>query len=372
MKFIKLFSLMILFTTLLCSNVCAEQLDDYYEEQFSASEVRESYDALDNSAKKILEDIGLNISSAEEFSPPDFKSIITVIINCFKNGIKEPFKITLSAVGIIMIFSLINATVPLEENYGAYNIFIIFSVVLVYFNSLYQLLTGCSAVLQALSSFLVVFIPCLCGVLTAFGYTATSAGASTMLIMSLDAMSLLSSYILVPAATSVMCLGLGAGISPLGGVARLCGYIKKGVLWFLGIASGVFSSVLGMQTAVAAAGDNIAVRASKTIITGVFPIMGPTLAETLNTARGSLGILKSGIGIYGIIAIAAILLPMVISLLCWRLSFAVCRLVADFFEIKGIATVFESIDFCVTILLGSTVFIGMLYIISVAVVSGVG
>lgn len=374
MKTIKLFSLIVLFCTGFILTVGAnsvDEIDRYYNQQMSVVNIEESTDALDNSAKKILEDMGVNVFSIEEFSSPDIKSVFKVIINCFKNGIKTPFKITLSVVGMILIFTLINATVPIEENYGGYNIFLVFAVILIFFSSLYELLTGCEAVLKSLSAFLVVFIPCLCGVLTALGYTVTSAGASAMLIMSLDGMSLLSSYVLIPAATAVMCLGLGAGVSPLGGVATLCAYIKKCVLWCVGIASGIFSSVLGMQTAVSAAGDNIAVKASKTLITGIFPVMGPTLAETLNTARGSLLVLKSGVAIYGIVAIIAILLPMVISLLCWRLSFAVCRLTAEFFEIKGISTVFESVDFCVTILLGSTVFIGMLYIISVATVSGV-
>lgn len=374
MNIIKLFSLIVFFCTSLCLTVGAEsvsEIDQYYNEQITAVNIEESADALDNSARKILEDMGVDISSIDRFSPPDLKSVFKVIINCFKNGIKTPLKITLSAVGIILIFTLVNATVPLEENYGGYNIFLVFTVVLIFFSSLYELLTGCEAVLKSLSAFLVVFIPCLCGVLTALGYTVTSAGASAMLVMSLDAMSLLSSYVLIPSATAVMCLGIGAGASPLGGVSTLCAYIKKCVLWCVGIASGIFSSVLGMQTAVSAAGDNIAVRASKTLITGIFPVMGPTLAETLNTARGSLLVLKSGVAIYGIVAIISILLPIVISLLCWRLGFAVCRLTAEFFEIKGVSTVFESVDFCVTILLGSTVFIGMLYIISVATVSGV-
>ena len=58
--------------------------------------------------------MGVDISSIDRFSPPDLKSVFKVIINCFKNGIKTPFKITLSVVGMILIFTLINCLIAIN------------------------------------------------------------------------------------------------------------------------------------------------------------------------------------------------------------------------------------------------------------------
>lgn len=375
MKIFKLFSATILLVLLFSVSVSAQTENEaqfYYGEQYAASGIEEAADSLDEQSKNILNEFGIDISNIESLSGFKPQNVFKAVFNLIKNAVKTPLTVCLSVIGIILIFSLINTTLPLQQKYGGYDIFLCLLLSVIFLSPINELVGGCEDVLKSLVGFLLVFIPALGALLSALGYTALSSAASVLLIGAAELMSQLVSFVLVPISTGVMCLGICAAVSPFGGIMKICGLIKKSTLWCFSVAAGIFSSVLAMQTAVTAAADNITIRTSKAVIGSAFPVMGPVITETLNTAHSCLGLLKSGVGIYGILAIAAIILPLIISIFCWRVGVNLCSVVGEIFEIKAVVNITKAIDFCLSVLVGGMVLVAMLFIISMAVVMKTG
>lgn len=375
MKKLKLFSVIFALIVLFSVTVKAESTEDYdeyYKNQYAASGADDLDEALDSETKKLLDSLGIDISSLEGIKAPDVKNVFSVILNCIKNGIKEPLTVAASLIGIMLIFSLINAAVPTENQFGGYSVFVCIALGVLLLTPVSSLISGTKTVLKSISSFLMVFVPVMAGVTASAGYTATSAGMSALLLGASEIMSQFVSFAFVPLAGGIMCLGICGSVSPFSGLSHICELIKKSALWVLGIATTVFSGVLSMQTSVSAAADNIGIKTSKTVINSMLPVMGPAVSEALSTAGGCLGLLRSGVGIYGVVAIALILLPMAASLLCWRLGILLCSIVSEIFEMKEATALFKSVDFCLAVLVGSLVFLGLIFIISIAVVTKAG
>ena len=375
MKALKIFSVFVLLIITFSFTVSAAEennYNEYYARQFEASGAGNLSSGLDSETKRLLEDLGIDISDLESIKAPDIKNVFAVILDCVKNGISKPLSVTVCLMGIMLIFSLINATVPMEKQYGGYTVFVCLACGVILLTPVAELIRGSETVLKTLSGFLIVFVPVLAAVTASAGYGATSAGMSAMLIGATEFMSQFVSFFFVPVTGGIMCLGVCSSFSPFPGLAKLCELIKKGALWCFGIATTVFSGVLSMQTSVSAAADTIGIKTSKTVIASMLPVMGPAISEALGTARGCMSLLRSGVGIYGIVGLALTVLPMFISLICWRLGLWLCSVVSEIFEIKQATALFKAVDFCLAVLVGALVFVAMLFIISITVVTKAG
>ena len=92
----------------------------------------------------------------------------------------------------------------------------------------------------------------------------------------------------------------------------------------------------------------------------------------MNTVTASMGLLKSSIGIYGALACAVTLLPLVIELLIWRAVLLISSSVSEIFSLGGIAGLLRAIDSMLSVLIGIILLVGAMFVISLAaVVTGV-
>ena len=135
----------------------------------------------------------------------------------------------------------------------------------------------------------------------------------------------------------------------------------------MGIAVAIFSGILSVQTAVTNASDTLGIRTSKAVLSSTIPVMGPAIAETLNTARGCLTLLRSGVGIYGAAAVLLIGLPIITELALWRISMWILGGTAEILNLNKTAPLFRYIDFCLAILLGAVSFTALIFIIALTV-----
>ena len=115
--------------------------------------------------------------------------------------------------------------------------------------------------------------------------------------------------------TAAICSSLGDG----GVLDGFVGAVKKIYNFIIGAVMVVFVFSLGSQTAIAGAADTVAARGGKLLASTVIPGVGGAVGDSLRTLAGSVGYIKSVVGIGGIVLLAALTLPTLISLLLNRL-----------------------------------------------------
>ena len=77
---------------------------------------------------------------------------------------------------------------------------------------------------------------------------------------------------------------------------------------------------LAGQNIIAAAGDNAGARAVKFLAGNMIPVVGSTVGDTFRTLAASVRLLRSTVGVAGVLTLALLLLPFLIELLLTRLA----------------------------------------------------
>ena len=226
--------------------------------------------------------------------------------------------------------------------------------------------------LRGIGVFMLSFIPVFAVIVAASGATVTAASMSALLLAATETVSYISSFIVPPLMGGYLTLSLSSAVSPLIKKSGITETVKKLAFWIMAFISAVFVGILGIQTAVNSSADTLVSKTAKFIIGSSIPVAGGVLSEAMNTVTASMGLLKSSIGIYGALACAVTLLPLVIELLIWRAVLLISSSVSEIFSLGGIAGLLRAIDSMLSVLIGIILLVGAMFVISLdAVVTGV-
>ena len=109
-------------------------------------------------------------------------------------------------------------------------------------------------------------------------------------------------------------------------------------------------------------------KTAKFIIGSAVPVAGGVLSEALGTLTASISLLKSTVGIYGVIVCLLFFLPIICELLLWRLGLAVSIFLSGIFSVSKLSSLLKSIDTVLSVLIGIILLSCAMFIISLTVV----
>ena len=168
------------------------------------------------------------------------------------------------------------------------------------------------------------------GAIWAMGGNVGTASASTSaLYVFMNVCQGVFAKSVLPVCCLFSALALCNSLSLEMGLDGLCGALKRTYTTFLGIIMTVLVASLASQTTLTSSADSMSARAAKLISANVIPVVGASVGDTLRTVATSVQYLKGVVGIGGIIFIALLLLPVLISLLLSRLAFLLSGGIAD-------------------------------------------
>ena len=171
---------------------------------------------------------------------------------------------------------------------------------------------------------------------------ANLANVSAVTLAATQLFSQLAVNLLAPLCGAIMGLSITGAINPQLNLTKLGELIKKIVVWTLSLIMTVFMSILSVQTFVTSSADNVLIRTAKFAVSSGVPIVGGTISDAVGTVHGSLSVIKSAVGTYGIIAAAVIILPTLINVACYRAAVTCAEAVSDIFGIKELTSLLKS------------------------------
>ncbi|GEM_PF-3633317 len=246
--------------------------------------------------------------------------------------VEQPYKTLLASCGLLLIGWLVSAVCgsvhresdlpDLIQTVSAGMIFLLLG------NKLVALIQGCSQLITDCRILFTQFVPVYCSVLVACGQvgTATVYHAAFSVVI-LTASGLLNSWL----APVIRCYGALCVSRSFCGSLRiqaLCRLVQKTVYWGLGILASVVAAYLSLQTVLAGAADSMTVKGGKLLANAV-PLVGSAVAESVSVLICGLKIVRSAIGIMGIVGILVTFLPVLVDCLLFIL---ICRISAAIAE----------------------------------------
>lgn len=376
-KTLILFILMICFFNI---NAKAETFEfDLDEETNLYAQMYEDYKAdelVENSPEEVKDFFGnFNITPDNPFSFSELftKDGLEYLKEYILNSVTSPLK----NAGIILVSIIICAFCNslcdnnLQVNHAMDTICIL-SVISAVILPISSVITESVNTVSTVTVFMGVFIPIFAGILIASLKTQTAAVYSSVMFFVCEAISYCCKNIVLPFANCFTALSVASGISGssrIGGVTRI---FKKAAYIVITTAMAVFLTVLSIQSVVGSTADTAATKTAKFFISSFVPIIGPSISESLGSLKGCIGLLKSSVGIYAVIAVLIMLIPVIIKIIILKLTLTFSADVSEMFSVNAIKFVLESLNQALSIVLAVVLCSGVMFVFSITIIAVAG
>lgn len=235
-----------------------------------------------------------------------------------------------------------------------------------------ELAGGTVSVMSGVSKIMLIYIPIMAGVMAFSGHVIASSGYYAAVIGVSHLIAWLSSHILLPMLNLFLSLAVSSGICSGLHLNSLTELLSKWAKWLLAFAMSLFTAVIGLNGALSGAADSLSGRAARFTLSSLIPIIGSAISEAYNTIQGSLGLLRSGMGVFVIIAVILSFLPLLIRTMLWSLVIQVIRMSGEALGAVSSTKILNAFSSFLSMLTALIICAAVVFVISSAAMMRVG
>lgn len=202
------------------------------------------------------------------------------------------------------------------------------------FSGMYGIIAATREGLLSLSDFFSNLIPILTAVNASSGALNTAKTQATNMNITLAMLEKFSTGMLLPLTFALFSLALAASCTD-SGIASVAKGIKSIFSFGVGIICTMLAAAIALQSLVASAKDNAALRAARYAASGMIPIVGSSVASALSTLAGGMAFVRNTVGGASVAVIIAISIFPLVMLLLYRLAFSVSIIFLEFLGSEG-------------------------------------
>ena len=331
------------------------------------------YDSLSDEAKSHMLSLGADSADANGLSAVSFDSALSEIGKMAAENLSSPLKGLVSVTAMLLICSMLTAYKgALSADLGtALNVTIALCLSAAVAVPAAELIKTADIIVNA-SNLMLAYIPVTALLLTASGSIAGSAAYYASVIGLGEGVLQLSSRVVIPFMYMLLGVGIAGGVSPglnLGGFTKT---LTKASKWLMGFMMALFSAVLGIRQVLSNSLDSVSGRAAKFAVSSFVPVVGSAIGEALKTIQGSVTVLKSGVGVFVIIALAVTFLPLLLRTLLWIFTLWLGKSAAEVMNVSQGARLLGCLAEVLSSLAALLVCVMTVYLISTALVFTIG
>lgn len=239
------------------------------------------------------------------------------------------------------------------------------SISVLYLGSANAMIALAVQTVHQLSSYGKLLFPVLTSAMAAQGGVGTSASLymGTMVFNTL--LTALAEKLLIPLIYVFLALIVAGGALEQPLLKKMAQFVKWLLTWCLKILLYIFTGYMGLTGVVSGATDAAALKAAKIAISGVVPVVGGILADASEAVLVSASMVRNAAGIYGIFAIASIVIVPFLRLgvhyLMLKTTGALCQILGSSRQ----SSLIEDLSGALGLLLALTGAMGLILLISV-------
>ena len=229
-----------------------------------------------------------------------------------------------------------------------------------------------AGVISANASLMLIYVPIMAGLIAMSGHPIRATGACASVMTASQVVSQLSARLFPQAMCAYLAIGVSCGVSGRMRAGGLCELLGKFIKWLLGVVMTLFTAVLSLQSFTSAAGDTLASRAARLTLSSLIPLIGSSLSEAYKTIQSSMDLLRSGAGVFVILALLTAYLPIVLQAFLWLMSVRVCGCVAEALGVESPVALLNAVGSVLTVLIALMFCVMAVFVISTALLIRVG
>lgn len=221
------------------------------------------------------------------------------------------------------------------------------------FGGIRSFTSAATEVIDDMASFSKVLLPTITAAATAGGATASATAKYAAVTMFMDILISVINSLILPLIYAYMAAGIAAaafGGDGLEGAASLIKWAATNILTVIVIAFTVFITVSGIVSGTA---DAAGIRLTKTVLSTALPVVGSIISDAAGTVLTGAVALRNAVGVFGLLAVAAICLVPFMKLGINYLIYKAASLLAASVADKNISKAIGSVSAAIGIALGA-------------------
>lgn len=214
----------------------------------------------------------------------------------------------------------------------------------VMFSPVTKMVNDASVVIQGASSLMTVYLPAAIGILAFSGHAISSGGYYAAVLSASKTISWLASTVLGPLLSVILSLSVCAGISSrlkLGGLIEM---LSKAFKYAVTFAMSIFVAIIGLNGAISGAADSVANKAARFTLSSFIPLIGSSISEAYGAVQSSVGVLRSGLGVFVILAVFVAFAPILIKTILWSFTLFAAKTIGEALSVSSAVGVLNALS----------------------------
>lgn len=333
-------------------------------------------DFIESSKSFIDENFGNNIdvkSVYDNLLNGEFGGLLDILN--VENILEKEFSNIFSVVGIVLIIICINSLFKsilesLNNSSASQNLYfvqyLLISTLLI--NAFMPILEMTKNTITSLIGFMNLYIPVLILLIITTGNFVTSSAIEPVLLIMIEVIGNIVINIIIPFLLVSIVISIVANFSNKIKLDRISSLFKSGIVWALGVILTIFITVLSFESNLTSSVDGLAGKTTKAAVSGLIPVVGKIMGDSVDSVIGSVNVLKNAVGTFGTIVIILIVLIPTLKIICYYFLFKLTAAVSEMCADERIVKLLDSISDSYKILLGILCSITIMFIIGTAII----
>ena len=367
MRKVKIFAVCVLIILSFSVNAYAAGESEYYNGQVESSGAEDILSGLDSETKERLGELGIEDVNFSSLFDVSFSKIFSFFKKAAEGKLESPLKSLMKLLSVIILIAVCESFMPDDDKMkNVINMAAVLFSVTVIISPLYDAMESAVSSVGVCADFMKSLIPVLVGIVSASGNPSLAVSFQSCAFAAAEVISALGKNYVVPIVGAVTALDLTGSLMPSMKLSGITELVKKTVIQTLSFTATLYVSFLGIKGALANAADTVASKGIKLVISSAVPIVGGAVSEAYSGIIGSLVLVRSTVGIFGIIVIAVITVPSMLQLLFWIFALKLGAAAGEVFSLGGVSSLLKALSCAITLLNVVILFGAVLFIISLA------
>lgn len=340
---------------------------------FAIEEINDIWNNLDDNTIDYLQELGIDEISFDDLFQITPNRILKFIFDLSFDKIgklKSNFALLFL---IIIITSVASAFLKENNQYNNIKDYICILVIMSFLmEPLSRILIDAATVIKTSGIFINSYLPVMTSIIIASRSPGLAITYNSFTLFISNIILVFSDKIFVPMIKLIYSLNLVSVFSTDDFCLRSIKGIKKIITIVLSLFSTIFTGLLTTQSILTSSSDSLVLKGIKFVSGTFIPIVGGGIGDTLSSVFSSFLIMKNTLGVFIIVVIMVINLPVIMNLLIWYFFFLTCSIISSLFSLTNISKILDNLASIISLINIIVIFITFILIITTGIIIVMG
>lgn len=344
---------------------------EIYNEQLQSSGADNLLDSLPSDAQKKMDFIGVKSIQWKDLANISIGKIFTIALQEIKTKIPDATKSCAYIIGVIVLTAMSSSMRGPFATKSLSEVIDIIGSLCICTSALYPIMnfiSETSSVIRTASNFLLCYVPVMSGIMFATGKSVSATSYNLIMMSTCEIISQISAHIFIPLICMMTTIAVVSSISPRLNLSGVYNLFHSSLKWVLGFVMSIFTGILSVQNILNNNVDTCSNKALKFIVSSFVPVIGGSLSDALDSIKGCVKVLMSGVGIFGVVGVGFIFLPIICKALVWIFILNIGACVGRVFNMQKNAELLYNVSKVISLLLSIVLSCVFIIIISTVII----